>query len=422
MICNKINVTNPSDSCRDALVPVSTRETRFDNLLFFLLMAWVFRYTWLIRQRPAELFQYVDRQALLQIAIVLLVGLLIAIYYGTKTLRIVSGETTLWWFLYGLFGFVSASWSIYRAFSAYRSVEVIVMSLCVLLAIKNKGNILGIERRTMILGVLVVTMEVTGSLINFGILRDNSYGASAGMLATYSVVILLHSKLKTRRLRLVQQIAIWGTVAVLVSMSLASWWSYLIGICLGWPKNRRYVLSALLLAVFVCVPSLLPDKAIRSLVFRGKSDRSIMSFHGRVTLWKSYWDAHYRHPYVGSGFACGGRALGITYATHTHSSFFGALMGCGWIGVLLLLCFSISCFFRAKSDGMCWYAEKAACRAALVMGMANSLSHAFIGEQWMPPTVVFVAFLGLRARLNSRAIGCCFRLKGVRTSYRGYHP
>ncbi len=373
-------------------------------LLYSLVMVWVVRNTIFIRRRPGDLYAALDTMAMFQVGIVFAILLILLSGPGLKLLAQIKHSSLKFYFLYYLLALLSAAWSINPAFSFYRALEVLALSLAVLVfcasGIDTEKNI----KRTRIVVWSVVLMIAAASARSgsFWNLRNNTLGAAAVMAACFFIAwILAGREQKKDRKRLIQGSI--GLSIVLLSFSLASWWSFWFGILYCAVFSRRKSLIFGLFAVGVLIFFILGTDTRENLLVRDKAPDEIQTLTGRKILWADFWSASMERPVAGFGFAIGAREVSTIYTTNTHNLFFGALLSLGWVGVILWSMFYFALFQELIKYRHSRNPPWLACAAALAAGTLNSMSLSILSEQWSAATTVFIAFLGLHMRFLQEA-------------------
>ena len=366
-----------------------------NRLLYILVMVWVARNTILVRRRSGDLYTAVDAMALLQIGVVGLILMILASGLFRRSLKYVISNTSLrFYFLYYILGLFSALWSVNPAFSLYRAMEVIALSMAVLVFCTSASNLEENVQRTriMIWSVVLLSVFASAGRMSIWYLRDNTLGAAVAMTACFFVAWIISGRyVKTPKLLIQSSL---GVLLTVTSMSLASWWSFWFGICYCALLTKRKVLVVVLVVLGVSIFFSLGADTRKELLIRDKTHEQIENLHGRRMLWESYMAASSERPLLGFGFAIGGREIG-KYSTNTHNSFYGALLGVGWVGVMCWVLFfgtlAWELFRYRHFRNPVWLA----CAAAIAAGLLNSMSLSILAEQWSVATTVFVAFLGL---------------------------
>jgi len=387
---------------RRGMARVSTSRMRMQpqiSALVLCLLAMMLRLTIFIRQRSGGEYAALDGAAIVQIGVVTLT----LVFLGLNTqgfkrtysmLRRTSGMT---WLAYFALGGVMAVFSVSPAFAAYRSLEGLSQALALFVVLASIGNHRRTEKFALSLAWIVIVLDVIGAMKLAGwsqeAMASNSVSASAAMVACYSFGEMLSAD---RRRRMWLGISFVTAIGVVVfGMSLASWWSALLGLTLAGMLLRPHkaVIIALLLVMLTAV--LWGPQLTDAVVLRSRPIEDLNTLHGRTFLWENYWGVYKERPIRGYGFAMGARLPGVLQTTNTHNAFFSVLLGCGAIGLLVMGWTTfrfVNESWRGRFRGLPGWTG---CTAAIVCGIANSMSLGFLGEAWMPASFVFAAIFCL---------------------------
>jgi hypothetical protein len=392
--------------------PVRSRPARLISdrhawLLFALAMAWVARNTIGIRRRSGAFYDAIDTMAMVQIGIVAAIFLVILNCPVSKIWKRVRQTSLTYYFLFYLAACALAVFSLNPKYSLYRAGEVIALSAAVILFCLNGSTVEKTVQRTLLVAWSTIGLMVLAAIKMRGLgltLRDNGLGAAAAMTACFFVVWVLIGGF-TRNRKLLIQCGV-ATALVVMSMSLGSWWSFWFGISYASLFTKRKAVIIALSVLGVALFLILGADTRENLLIRDKTIEEVMNAHGRKLLWENYLEISSESPLVGYGFTMGAREAGAHYTTHAHNAFFGALLGVGWIGIGIWVCFIVKLLTELFHYGHALRPIWLACAAALAAGALNSMSISMIAEQWHPATTVFVAFLALHGRfvLQSRSV------------------
>jgi hypothetical protein len=383
----------PQDRVGDTAAAAKSKKIRV-RLIYILIMLWVGRVAIFIRRRYD--YSAIDMLAMVQIGVVGAILVFFLIFPMANFRQQIKNSSLKFYFLYLLIGAASALWSINPAFSLYRSMEAFAMSAAVLYFCASAESVeKGIRRVQLIMWPILLAIWVAGMMRQgFSLtLKDNGFGAMAALTACFFSAWILTDKTIRNKNKYFQMGL--GIFFVLVSMSLASWWSFWFGACYCAFLTRRKAMVLALILVGVTIFITLGQDTRQKLLIRDKDYEHLEEMTGRKILWTDYMTASRERPMLGFGFAMGGREVGTVYTTNTHNAFFAALLGTGWVGVVTLGLFFLTLARELLRYRHYRYPPWLACASALAAGFLNTMSVSILGEQFDAPTAVFMALLGL---------------------------
>lgn len=377
---------------------MSKRERNAVYALAFLTLAVIARLTILIRRRSKDDFAAVDAFAALQILLVSVTFLVVIGAPYVKVLwRRLRGTSITGYFGYLGFCCVGVLWSALPKFSAYRVGEHITETVAVVLIIYYFHEYYRAEKAGLVLGWMVLLLGVGANLrlhgFSVGGLRSNNYGATAAMICAYSFGEMWGATGK--RSKWLKLSCGGALVWVVLSQSLASWLSVLLGFLIAGIVRKKGKGGFLLLSLIVLIPLASSPDLRQKYLFKNRSDEELKSMTGRRTLWDTYYDEFKKKPILGHGFGVIARVADIPM-TNTHNSAYAILLGGGIIGAIFVVVGAFK-YWKEVLRGVRAHNGPglSGCTAALCAGALNSMSIGFLGETWMPPTYVFMLFLAL---------------------------
>lgn len=365
-------------------------------LIYILIMLWVGRTAIFIRQRSGGDYAAVDMLAMIQIGVVMMLLVLLFFSPMSDFLRQIKNSSLKFYFIYLMLGAASALWSINPIYSLYRAVEVFALSAAILYFCASAATPEEGVRRIQLIMWPTLLANWVGLILLIGFslqLRLNGFGAIATLTACFFAAWILAGKGKNNGKELLQ--AGLGLFFVLISMSLASWWSFWFGVCYCAFFTRRKVLLVVLVLIGATLFFAVGQDTRKTVLVRDKQYENLGNMTGRKILWTDYMAASRERPLLGFGFAIGAREVGARYTTNTHNVFFAALVGVGWVGVAVLGLFFISLAMELLRCRHFRHPAWLACASALAAGCLNTMSVSILGEQFTLATMVFVALLGL---------------------------
>ena len=366
----------------------------FTRLFFILIMLWVGRNAIFIR--PRENYSSIDMLALIQIGVVMMIFVLLFLSPMAGFWKQIKNSSIKFYLIYLLFGAVSALWSVNPAYSLYRAMEALALSISILYFCSSAMTQENSIRRSQLIMWSTLLASWVGLVLLFGFsfsLRHNGFGAIAALTCCFFAALFLADR-KKRNHKILFQIGL-GFIFILISMSLASWWSFWFGIFYCSLFIRHKGLLIILVLIGTTIFMTVEQDTRRSLLLRDKSTENLSSMTGRKILWADYMWASKKRPLLGYGYAMGAREVGARYTTNTHNVFFGALLGVGWVGVAILGLFIISLALELlryrHHRNPAWIASA----AGMAAGWLNTMSLSILGEQFILATTIFMALLGL---------------------------
>jgi O-antigen ligase len=366
--------------------------------LIALSLVWIIRIYFFGRQRSDELYSSVDQTAMIQIIIVALTGLVVLASKPALFWNDLKGTSGRWWIIIYLFGIISSFWSANPFYSTYRAFEFLIFSVALMLVILNSADEKTAERNLLLMSWTVLACEVLAEGVYGGFsitgMQSNSYGATAVMIACYSWGETLSRGRESKRILMVSGII--STFLVLNSLSTASWWALLIGGTFIALFSRRKLLLFILLLVLIATFAYIDQASLDQFMYRQKSGMGFeQALTSRDKLWEDYWLAFQEKPLLGYGFAMAGREVGLIYATNAHNFIFAIIVGLGSAGFVIFMGYLVKLVWELIINLRFRSMYGVGLFAAFTAGFVNSLSLSFIGENWSPPSSVFVCLFSL---------------------------
>jgi hypothetical protein len=266
--------------------------------------------------------------------------------------------------IYALVSVASTFWSVYPAWTMYKSVEYLVdvaLIAAILATVRSAQAYKTLFDWTWVLfGAALVMVWVGtiawpeeafvpgGELLPVRIagvlpaLDQNSVGEYAAFLA---IVALTRLQFLTRGRGQVfyWMLLIFGLVTLVLSQTRAAIVGFLLGmlLVLFLSKHRGVIaLLALIAILLFCLPNSAAD--LRILWQRGESLEGLQSFSGRLSMWDLAWTRFWERPLTGYGAYAGGKfvigplveSLG---STNTLNTYVEILLGASIWGLIPLL-------------------------------------------------------------------------------------
>ena len=375
-----------------------------------LALALVARKTLFLRQRDISDYAVIDTYAIVEIVLVGLTCLLLVTRPNLGLLwRQLHGTSVMWLLMFCGVGILSAAWLESPAYSLFQAVEVTSQVFLVLFALgqcrsfdETEQRVVQISLITIFLGMLV-TLKFHGwqaVTFSFGLWHTNSYSTSSVMLVCYCVGEYFNAT-PQRAQRLIRY-GVAGFGALVLGTSAASYIAFFVGISVAalLLRGTRWPIVSVL---GICIGGgvLFPDRAT-AILFPAKTKHAIETLHGRVRLWEEYSALINDRPFIGYGYAMATK-VGEFKTTNAHNSVFSVLVGTGAVGMLVTLAAGLILLREIRINCGAARTGSVGCGAAILAGLANSLSLSFLGEAWKAPTLVFVCFLAQHFLIHTRS-------------------
>ncbi len=376
------------------------RESRLvPALLWFCLLAWVFRVTVFIRQRGD--FATVDLSAGVQIAIVLFMFLVLLSSARVAPMWSKLARTSVrMLFLYYILCAISAIWSSMPQYSLYRAFEFVVSLMAVFVALSYSSNFVAAERKALFICfvVLILSMCVAIKLrgLSFSLFdwHTNSYSASAAIMFCYCIGEYFSAD--KERAKMLKRYGIVSLGALILGTSAASNIAALCGLVvllflyrrLGWATAAIFLLSMMFL-----VGS--DFSFLKTMLFPGKSDEVIYTASGRVGSWRSLLSVIANSPLWGHGFAVLSTGRDRLIVSHPHNSLISVLLGTGAIGAIAFMLYGFRLLREIIQTTREKYPGAVGCAGALAAALVNSLAMPLVGDQYEESSLVFCCIMAL---------------------------
>ena len=396
----------------DAAVPATRRQTKGQTglggtviLVWVILLAWSTRNTLFVRPRAADSFMAIDTAAGIQIALVMLAGIVIVLS-GRAQIGLLGPPGSAirpLMIYYGLCA-LSFAWSALPMYTLYRAGEALILLTATFGAVSACRTFQQAERIFLVVSLVTILLSMGQNVVLHGIgdmssLRawhTNTYTAVGAVLAVYCFGEYRHANPERRRL--LRRAGMLGFGAVILGTSSASNISLVAGLMVVAVIQGRHVLLALLvLAGAVLFGYLvLAEGGIFALfdwLFPGKDEAAVASLGGRTRIWEFYWDAFLRSPLLGSGFAVLELETGKAIRLYSHNSYFAVILGTALLGVFAAGAFLIRLvghslrYVRKKRAGAIGGA------GALATGFINSNAMPMILDQWEESVLAFATLI-----------------------------
>jgi len=404
-------------------VSATIRQLRWFHLLWLLLLlsGLVFR----IREADAAVANPLDFWGLFRICLVGLVGFVLLF-------RLVMRQPDWLFFLgkgyvgfltcYAIFALMSTFWSVYPAWTFYKSIEYLVdlaLIAGILATVKTPEEFKTLFDWTWILLSCLVGSVWLGtiiwpeqaifygsSLLGFQIkgvlpaIAANGVGQLGALLTCVTFVRII---LGNRQNWFYHIIFVGAVITMILAQSRSSLTGALVGMSLVFFVSKRKGPVFLTLVVMLAVLALTPVSDVFLEFFqRGQNAQQFSSLTGRVTWWTHAWDLFMERPITGYGAYAGSRfavlaEIGAHETSSLHNTWLELLIGSGLLSFFLVL-IPVLCAWvtlsrvtmHVHNDGVRYALAVEALGILAVLSVRSFFSSAFI---WHPP-LSFLLVLG----------------------------
>lgn len=338
------------------------RELQWWHSLWLLtfLSALVFR----VRDADEIRTSPVDFWALYRISLMIIVGTALVAYVAARRMpvRAFRSGAILPLTVFGLIGIASTLWSVFPAWTLYKSIEFFVDIVLVAASVYAARTIRDISNLSnLTLGMFTASIGSLwlGALIlpelgfrqGIGLLGLQLEGFLpaisanyAGEMAAIVGVILITRLLSNRQWQAPLLLCLTVSFITLVfaqTRAAIGGFAIATALVLFLLNRARYFVLLGVACVGLALFSNL-DQLLLDFLTRGQHPAVLRSLTGRTFWWSFGWDVYIANPVLGLGAYAGGRfavlaAFGATQTSHIHNAWLEALFGTGLIGIPFLL-------------------------------------------------------------------------------------
>jgi len=325
-----------------------------------------------------------DAWALYRVALVGLAG-------GVLLWRAVTGRaqwlgslfsgTVLMMAAFPLAGILSTGWSIYPAWTLYKSIELLIdisVLAAALAAAGTAGYLKGLfdwnwvllaglqatvwvgaalwPREALVQGVGTLGFQLAGVLPS---ISSNGVGHIAAILSIVALARMLDSGARRARV-LMYLIVFLASLATLVfSQTRSALAAFVAAAALVLLLSRRTNVIATTFATLVLVTASNFGSAFLTYFRRGQDAQLLESLSGRTDWWSFGWARFLERPWTGYGAFAGGRfaslaEMGDRFTSSLHNTYLEAALGIGILGPLLVLACLIIVWWRLVKSFFRW--------------------------------------------------------------------
>ncbi|MCA9187626.1 MAG: O-antigen ligase family protein [Pirellulaceae bacterium] len=384
--------------------------TRLQGVVYWLsllLLAHVCRSALFKRKRDPSAFDTVDDSALVVIIIVFAVGLTIMTHpAGGATLRRLFRGTLTGLVAYYGFCVISSLWSNSFLYSVFRAGEmlVVISAMAMLFAVIPTRH--QACKLFFWFAFLSSLMGMAWYIGRFGLslsqLHSNDFPAAAGIGTVFCFGMMID-----RPQGISRSFALVGWLGFMLILALGTSAGSIVAATFGMAivlaagKNiGRFTSNALVLGTLMGLLAMLAVDDIKHMMFPGKSEEQIVSFHGRTRVWREHLTVFMQNPIIGKGFPVGekyGYEKEGRYTNSSHNGFVSVAVNTGSVGIAIFACAVGLIGYRSLHALSLDLPMSRTAIGVLVTACANNMTCPLIGSHWFWPTSVLIAFLSLAA-------------------------
>ena len=279
-----------------------------------------------------------------------------------------------------LMGLFSTAWSVYPAWTLYKSVELLIDLSVLAAAVASAGTagdlkdlfdwnwlLLACLQASVWLGALIWPQQAllrgVGALgvqlIGvFPSISSNGVGHIAAMLCVVALARLLDHRAPRGRVLLYSLVFLSSAATLVFSQTRSALGAFAAGAALVLLLSRRTgLIATVTLAGVILLTASTFESAFLTYFRRGQDAELLESFSGRVGWWRFAWARLMEQPWIGYGAFAGGRfaslaAMGDQLTSSLHNTYLEALLGIGVVGLTPV----VACL-----TGVWWQLVKALC-------------------------------------------------------------
>jgi O-antigen ligase len=412
------------------LQAVRSTASQFTWWHWLLLLLFLSNETFRVRSYQDARAQPLDAWAALRIV----PEVVVAIVLG---LRVASGKTSLKRLfaglpgalvLFSIIGIASTSWSIYPAWTLYKSIEYL-LDVTVLIAILDAEHTAGDYVKVLDWTLTVYALETltawAGTVLwpaeawdSMGRLQSsspsisaNGIGTTGAALALLAISRLLSIDGKKSDRSWYAAVLVFGMVSMIAAQTRNAIGGFLFGLFFVLIlAGRKWIAVAL---ATVATPLLLLTSAgnvIETYLERQESKDVLVTATGRTDMWKVAWEQLSQHPLTGLGAYAGGK-FGVLAKlnlnmTYLHSDWVEIGVGTSFWGVIVFLIAVLGAWWYllkyVRNPRCSLFERQLAIEAVGILGLLTIHSF-FNNDLSYHPPLMFLAVLGYAELLRRNA-------------------
>jgi O-antigen ligase len=331
--------------------------------LFLFCSDFVFRF----RDSQSLRDEPLDFWALYRVALVGLAGAVLLWRLITRRgewLESMSSGLILAMALFPLAGLLSTVWSVYPAWTAYKSLELLVDIAVLAATIAAIRSVSGLKslfdwnwlmlaglQVTVWLGLLIapehallqlkgaVRVQLTGVLPS---IAANGVGHIGALLAVVALARMLDRNSSRARTLVYSLVFASSFLTLFYAQTRSALMAFAAGAVLVLLLSRRPgVVAVVAIATVILLSATALESSFLEYFRRGQSEELLLSFSGRTNWWSFAWDRFLERPFTGYGGFAGGRfaalaEMGDQSTSSVHNTYLEAVLGIGIFGLVPL--------------------------------------------------------------------------------------
>ncbi len=333
---------------------------------------------------------------------------------------------------YALVSAASTIWSVYPAWTLYKSVEYLldVVLLAVIVAVARSARAYKtlLDWTWTLTGLLVVcawlevlvwpaeALQPSKGLIGFQLycvmpqVSANGVGESGAVMAIVALSRLLLRRHGNSGRAFYSLILVLGLATMVIAQTRSAIIGFLLGLVFLLYFSKRLRGISLLIAVMILLALLVNTGGLaEDYLRRGQNDELVGNLSGRTIWWDSAWDVFMKNPWLGAGgytsrFTVLAR-LGELEASSIHNTYLETLVGVGIVGLIPVLAALLGAWkilLGAVRHEWCnSFDRQLAIEALAVLGIITCRSF-FTGTLVLHPDLESLAVLGYAELLRQR--------------------
>ncbi len=370
----------------------------------WLLLAYPVLLHLVSRTRSADEALVVDESVKYQIAATMICGLYVTYLFMQSPrswIRLLFRRPMCWWTIYLIMAIVSASWSAEPLVTTFRAGQAVIFLILIVHAMRSIGSLEDWIMFQLIFGIVLILCATYTFVGQVYPVEGLSIRSLHGWAYPHCLVgiFFIGLPLWNRSWKFVLYTIL---AVILVSTSAKAYIAFAIGmwflIYFSYFSNRNACLWAI---SFVLVVLLLyfPQESLR-LFFPGKEMDTILSGHGRLTVWETMAEEFVvERPIHGYGFGIGDKLSyisdGLSFRiAHSHNLILAAMMNLGVVGAVFIILFCLDVAIAGwRSLEQRWRSSSIAGLIAIMFTALFTTSIASgVSSTWLNHTMLLMGF------------------------------